>query len=276
MKKIIIDKYEINTTKLDKKFLIISDIHYSSKKDKDVLDKVYAKIKDNFYDYILIPGDFINNARIDDEDIFLDFIANLGKIAPIIMSVGNHDTALGKGKKKTYCLNEDLFNKIKAIKHVHLLDNDSYKKDNIRFIGLTLPLDYYRYHENKNYFKRYVNNIFKSVPKTTYNILLCHSPVFFEDEKLIKEVPFLDNISLVISGHMHGGLVPRFLRKKMKGKGFVDPFHSLIPKRSYGFYHLSNDKRVVISSGVLKFPSNSYVGFFNRFYDIELVELILK
>ena len=276
MKKIIIDKYEINTTNLDKKFLIISDIHYSSKKDKEVLDKVFEKIKDNFYDYILIPGDFINNARIDDEDIFLEFIDRLSKIAPVIMSVGNHDMALGRGKKKTYCFNEDLFNKIKAIKHVHLLDNDTYKKDNIRFIGLTLPLDYYRYHENKNYFKRYVNNIFKSVPKTTYNILLCHSPVFFEDEKLISEVPFLDNIPLIISGHMHGGLVPRCLRKKMKGKGFVDPFHSLIPKRSYGFYHLNNEKRVVISSGVLKFPSNSYVGFFNRFYDMELVELILK
>ena len=74
MKKIIIDKYEINTTNLDKKFLIISDIHYSSKKDKIVLDKVFDRIKDNFYDYILIPGDFINNARIDDEDIFLEFI----------------------------------------------------------------------------------------------------------------------------------------------------------------------------------------------------------
>ena len=252
MKKIIIDKYEINTTKLNKKILIMSDIHYSNKKDKTLLDKIYNEIKDNSYDYILIPGDFINNARIDDEDIFVEFISNISKIAPVILSVGNHDTALGSGKKKIYCLNEDLFNKIKAIKHVHLLDNDTYKKDDIRFIGLTLPLDYYKYHENKNYFKRYVNNIFKSVPKTTYNILLCHSPVFFEDEKLMSEVPLLDNVSLIVSGHMHGGLVPRFLRKKMKGKGFIDPFHSLIPKRSYGFYHLNNDKRVVISSGILK------------------------
>ena len=93
MKKIIIDKYEINTTNLDKKFLIISDIHYSSKKDKIVLDKVFDRIKDNFYDYILIPGDFINNARIDDEDIFLEFIDRLSRIAPVIMSIGNHDTA---------------------------------------------------------------------------------------------------------------------------------------------------------------------------------------
>lgn len=276
MKKIIIDKYEINTTKLNKKILIISDIHYSSKKDKVVLDRVLDKIKNSTYDYILIPGDFVNNARIEDEDIFINFIEMLSNIAPVIISIGNHDTALGKGKKKTYYLNENLFDKIKSIKHVHLLDNDSYKKDNIRFIGLTLPLDYYKYHENKNYFKRYVNNIFKSVPKTAYNILLCHSPVFFEDEKLINEVPFLDNISLVVSGHMHGGLVPRCLRKKMKGKGFVDPFHSLIPKRSYGFYHLNNDKKVVICPGVLKFPSNSRIGFFNRFYDIELVELTLK
>ena len=276
MKKIIFDKYEINTTKLDKKLLIMSDIHYCSKKDKNLLDRVYNAIKDKSYDYILIPGDFINNSKVDDEDVFVDFIKDISLIAPVILSIGNHDIALGWGRTKTYCLNEELFNKIKSIKNVHLLDNDTYKKDNIRFIGLTLPLDYYRYHENKNFFMRYTNNIFKSVPKTTYNILLCHSPVFFEDSKMIKEVPFLENISLVISGHLHAGLVPRCLRKKMKGKGFVDPFHAFFPKRCYGFHHLNDGKKVAISSAIQKFPSNSFLGHFNRFYDIELVELYLK
>ena len=74
MKKIIIDKYEINTTKINKKLLIISDIHYSNKKDKAVLDKVLDKVKNNTYDYILIPGDFVNNARIEDEDIFINLV----------------------------------------------------------------------------------------------------------------------------------------------------------------------------------------------------------
>ncbi len=180
MRKVIIDKYEVNNTKLDKKLLVLSDIHYCSKKDQEVLDLIIDSIKGNKYDYILIPGDFINNSKIEDEDIFINFLSELALIAPVIISIGNHDVALGSHNKKTYWLNEELFAKIKSIKHVHLLDNETYKKDNIRFVGLTLPLDYYKYHENKNYFKRYTNNIFKSLPKTTYNILLCHSPIFLK------------------------------------------------------------------------------------------------
>ena len=275
MRKVIIDKYEINTTKLDKKLLIISDIHYCSKKDKDVLDLIWNNIHSNDYDFVLIPGDFINNSKIEDEGIFLSFLTNLASIATVIMSIGNHDIALGVHNKKTYWYNEDLFNKIKSIKHVHLLDNDSYKKDGIRFVGLTLPLDYYKYHENKNYFMRYTNNNFKSLPKTTYNILLCHSPRFFEDEKIMNEVPLLDNVSLIVSGHLHAGLVPRKLRKTFKGKGFVDPNHALAPKRCYGFHHMK-DKKIAISAAINKFPSNSTLGKLNRFYAIELMEINLK
>lgn len=275
MRKVIIDKYEINTTKLGKKLLIISDIHYCSKKDKEVLDLIWNNIKDNGYDFILIPGDFINNSKIDDEEIFLSFLTNLASVAPVVLSIGNHDIALGVHNKKTYWCNDNLFNKIKSIKHVHLLDNDFYKKDGIRFIGLTLPLDYYKYHENKNYFMRYTNNNFKSLPKTTYNILLCHSPRFFEDEKIMSEVPLLDNVSLIVSGHLHAGLVPRKMRKTFKGKGFVDPNHALVPKRCYGFHHMK-DKKIAISSAVNKFPSNSSLGKLNRFYAIELMEINLK
>ena len=275
MRKVIFDEYNVVNTKLDKKLLVMSDIHYCSKKDKEVLDLIINSINDKKYDYILIPGDFINNSKIEDEDIFVNFLEDLAKIAPVIMSIGNHDVALGVHNKKTYWLNEELFSKIRSIKHIHLLDNEIYKKDNIRFIGLTLPLDYYKYHENKNYFMRYTNNIFKSVSKTTYNILLCHSPVFFEDQKIMKEVPLLDNISLIISGHLHAGLVPRKFRKKFKGKGFVDPSHALCPRRCYGFHHLG-DKKLAISCAVNKFPSNSSLGKLNRFFAIELLEINLK
>ncbi|MBR3523390.1 MAG: metallophosphoesterase [Bacilli bacterium] len=275
MRKVTIDKYEVNATKLDKKLLVVSDIHYCSKKDSEVLDLIWNAIKDNKYDYILIPGDFINNSKIEDEEIFISFLTNLASVAPVILSIGNHDIALGKHNHKTYWYNEDLFNKIKSIKHVHLLDNDIYKKDGIRFIGLTLPLDYYKYHENKNYFMRYTNNNFKSLSKTYYNILLCHSPRFFEDEKMIREVPLLDNISLIVSGHLHAGLVPRKMRKTFKGKGFVDPNHFLCPKRCYGFHHLK-DKKIAISPAINKFPSSIFLGKLNRFYAIELMEITLK
>ena len=65
-------------------------------------------------------------------------------------------------KEHLYDFNEELYNKIKKIKKVYVLDNEVYTDGNIRFIGLTLPVDfYYKYGENKNYVMRYVNNKFK-------------------------------------------------------------------------------------------------------------------
>ena len=54
MRKVIIDKYEVNNTKLDKKLLVLSDIHYCSKKDQEVLDLIIDGIKGNKYAYILM------------------------------------------------------------------------------------------------------------------------------------------------------------------------------------------------------------------------------
>lgn len=276
MKKVIIENYDINITKLNKKILVISDIHYTSTKDKKILDKILDRLNNYTCDYILIPGDFIDTSKILDEDVLINFLTKLGELAKVIISLGNHDISVRKNGHKVYYFNAELFEKIKNIKNVHLLDNEIYKDGNIRFIGLTLPLDYYSYHENKNYFKRFTNNTFKSVSNKTYNILLCHSPIFFEDEQMIKEVNMLDNISLIVSGHIHAGLVPRFLRNKLHGKGIVNPFHKLWPKRCYGYYSIG-DKKLIITPGVTKISAgNGILTHFNFLFDIEMTEINLK
>lgn len=276
MKKIIIENYDISLTKLDKKILVISDIHYTSIKDRKVLEKILNKLNNYTCDYILMPGDLIDTSKILDEDIFIDFLTKLGNIAKVIISLGNHDVSVRKNGHKVYYFNDELFSKIKRIKNVYILDNEIYKDGNIRFIGLTLPLDYYSYHENRNYFKRFTNNTFKSITNKTYNILLCHSPIFFEDEQMIKEVSLLDNINLIVSGHIHAGLVPRCLRKKLKGKGIVNPFHKFWPKRCYGFYSVA-DKKIIITPGVTKISAgNKFLIHFNFLFDIEMTEINLK
>lgn len=280
MKKITIDSYSIKNTKLDKRILVISDIHYSSKKDQDRLNELLSFLENYKCDYLVMPGDFINSAIISDEDIFLGFLRLLAKSKKIIMGIGNHDVTIYNKKtklkkEKLFYINDNLFNEIKKIKNVHLLDNETYQTDGIKFIGLTLPSDYYKYNENKNYFKRYTNNNFKELSTKYYNILLCHTPICFEDEKVFDEVKLLSNVSLIISGHMHAGLVPRCFREKLKGKGFVNPMHKFFPKRCYGF-HLIKDKKIVISPGICKFSSNTLFRFLNFMYDKELVEINLE
>ena len=42
------------------------------------------------------------------------------------------------------------------------------------------------------------------------------------------------NIDLILCGHMHGGLVPKFMRHQDHGGGIVGPYASILPKHSYG------------------------------------------
>ena len=69
--------------------------------------------------------------------------------------------------------------------------------------------------------------------------------------------------------------MPRFLRKILKGKGFVTPFRTFFPKNNcYGLINI-NDKKMIISSGILKFSSNTKYKIFNFLFDTEMLEINL-
>ena len=173
-----------------------------------------------------------------------------------------------------YYKNEQLFKKISDIKNVVLLDNDVLEESGIRFIGLTLPNDYYNYRENENYFMRYINNVFEEPPTNLYNIILCHSPLCIQD-RIIKDVNLFNKANLIISGHTHSAITPRFLRKKLNGRGIITPNKAFFPKtNNYGLIDLK-DKKLVISSGILKFSSNTIFRYFNFLFDTEMIELNL-
>ena len=56
-----------------------------------------------------------------------------------------------------------------------------------------------------------------NVKRGKYNILLSHSPIDICNEEYLKD----SNIDLVLCGHMHGGVLPNFLRKKIKNGGIT-------------------------------------------------------
>lgn len=273
MNKIVIEKHTVENSKVNKKILVISDIHFSSKKDQKRLDKLIKYLKNYTCDYICIPGDFINNGIVADEDVFVSFIAKLAEITKVIISLGNHDTMLLE-HDRIYYKNEQLFKKICNIKNVKLLDNDVYETSGIRFIGLTLPNDYYNYGENGNYLMRYTNNVFDTPPKNLYNIVLCHSPLCINKDIIDKTMLF-KNTNLIITGHTHSCLTPRFLRRFLKGKGFATPYRTFFPKYNcYGEVNF-NKVKMIISSGVLKFSSNTKYKNFNFLFDVEMLEINL-
>lgn len=264
--------YDIENN-FNKKILLLTDIHYYSKKNIKKLNKVLDSIEDDL-DYICISGDFIDCGKIKDCELFVDWLNKLSKKAFVLISLGGHDI-ISTHKDKTYYYNNELYSAIKKISNVKLLDNTTYEDNEIRFIGITLPLDYYyKYNENRNYFKRYINNTYGEY-KNKYNILLCHTPInvtSYNDE----DINLLNCIDMTLCGHMHAGIVPKFLRKIFKGRGIFSPAgKGMFPKNAYGY--IKNKKNnIIISSGVTKASNSNPFKFTDVFFDIELTYINIK
>ena len=246
MGRIIEKNYDIDA-KLNKKIVVISDIHYYNKKIVKKLNKILDKIKLINPDYICIPGDLIDEAKIYDKEYLIEWLTNLGKICKVIISVGNHELFITKKHIPTF--NAGLIEQIKLIPNIKYLDNDIYSDCGINFIGITLPFEYYyKVNENKEYFINFFNEKMSRIDNK-YNILLCHSPICIADEEVFKKLKIASRLDLVLSGHMHGGITPNFLKKILKGKGIISPRRKLFEKNCYGLKKIDKTN-FVISSGV--------------------------
>lgn len=259
--KIINKIYNIESN-LNKKIVLISDIHYSNKKDIKDLNYILDDIKKIKPDYICIPGDTTDKSNIKDEEYFINWLKKLSKISKVIISIGNHEFYVNKYKKQ-FGLNKTLLEKISNIENIYLLDNKNTIIDNINFIGLTLPIEYYNEKEINDFSK-----CLKSVKtyKKYYNILLCHSPIDICDYKILKD----KNINLILCGHMHGGIVPNFMRKIFKNRGLISPYKKLFPKIAYGYLKIKNTN-IIISSGIKVIPYR----LINKFFSSEIVSINL-
>ena len=259
--KIINKVYNIESN-LNKKIVLISDIHYSNKKDINKLNYILDNIKKLKPNYICIPGDIIDESNIEDEKDFIRWLKKLSKISKVIISIGNHEFYINK-HKNIFGLNKVFLEKISSIENVYLLDNKNIVIDNINFIGITLPLEYYG-EKNIESVNKYLNKI--KLYKKYYNILLCHSTLNICNSKILKD----KNIDLILCGHMHGGIVPNFMRKIFKNRGFISPNKKLFPKITYGYLKIGNTN-IIISSGIKVIPYR----LIDKFFRSEIVNINL-
>ena len=245
-KNAVLTEYTVNAPRLSRPMTIAlaADIH-----ERDA-DDVLMLIKQAKPDIIAVAGDTfermsdVENRRTDEERphlwtviaaniaFFINFVlktlfvrknvavpenavrflSEAVKIAPVYLSLGNHDEIL---------LPEDI--EFLDRQGICLLDNSDecfdWHGDKIRIGGLSLNAD-------GEWLERYARS-------DGYHILLCHKPEYYDD--LIAEKP----IELVLSGHNHGGQV------RMFGRGLVSSAARLLPKYDKGLF----DGRMVVSAG---------------------------
>lgn len=122
-----------------------------------------------------------------------------GKLAPVFMSVGNHEWYFSEEDKQ-----------VMAHSGVILLDNQDVLWKEIRIGGLSPAAD--------------LQWLESFSGKSGFKILLCHHPEYFR--RFLRE----KSIDLILSGHAHGGQI------RLGNQGIFSPGQGFFPRYTRGLY----------------------------------------
>ena len=275
-----IKNYKINSIKKNigkSKITMFSDIQYAANFKLTILNDIIKLSKESNPDYICIPGDILDDVdvinEVEERDILIAWLKCLSNIAKVIISIGNHDIMHQVDNKWELNMNDMWFNDVKRLSNVVLLDNSIYEDKKIRFIGFNPSFSHYeKDKEDIISFLIEINIAFNSVlSNDLYNIMLCHTPTNIFKDFIIDNTPILKNIDLVLSGHIHGGLVPPIIERLWDGnKGFIDPQLQLFPEIARGLIR-TNGMTGIISTGITKLgPSTGLLAKMNCLYPMNI------
>lgn len=167
------------------KMVIVSDFHLGVYKDDGFLRRIVAKINDENPDFVVIPGDFINNPTQKQlEKMFLS-LSNLKM--PVYAVTGNHDSEL-----PGHFSSDEVRAALTGL--VRNVDNkvDVFKKGgvSVRIYGLS------DLSEGKSDY-----SVLDGMDNSEFNLLLTHNPD--SAYALPDDCP----VNLMVSGHTHGGQI---------------------------------------------------------------------
>lgn len=223
------------------KIVFISDFHSHNKKNygKRILDEI-SKIMP---DIIVLGGDMITAQMKDNTHMTAEFINSLCDVAPVYYGMGNHERGLFELEEKFGDMWDDYLSQLNLGDRLILLNNNS---SVINKGGTTINI--YGIELYKNHYKRFfgikptdndIKEMLGDIDKDKFNILIAHTPEFFEEYASW-------GADLVLSGHVHGGLV-----QIPKIGGVINPKLRLFPKYDYGEYTSKNNKtKMILSNGL--------------------------
>ncbi len=245
--------------KKDIKIAAISDIHYSQLVTPKVLESILFKLNSLNPDYIAIIGDLLDSIDVlqDEklENILLDFIDRLSILAPLIISLGNHDISTKKDGKWIFGWAGSFWGKVAAMPNVTIVDNDVYQDDKVFISGYTQPFDFY-YKDKKEHIPVMISSL-ESAKEKLLNpvvalprICMIHSPYQLTTPVIAK---YFKDYDILLSGHMHEGMVLPILDDIVKcNYGLIAPSKFLFPKNVRGTVRTDNGQYLIISGGITK------------------------
>lgn len=216
---------------MGKRIVQVSDLHRRTFGRNN--EKLIEAVRQQKPDVIAVTGDLVSR-NVTDLTKAEQLLAALRQIAPIVMCLGNHELDL---PPELFAAYREMLKK----QDVLLLDNDTAELNGVRFAGLTLTHEHYK---NGDSYRNLRTCTAKDVSDAlgdcqTGTVLLAHNPLFFE--------AYAEwGADLVLSGHVHGGVV----RLPVLG-GILSPERKFFPKYDKGVFRLKQSI-MVVSGGLGK------------------------
>ena len=236
--KIDITEYSIINEKIptefnDFKIVQLSDFH--SKGYGGTTDKIIEEIKNINPDIVVMTGDMISWDIKNIEELE-KLIKALVSIFPVYYINGNHEQLAEILNTKKY---EKFINEIRQLGVVTI--NDSFIQvskgiESINLYEIDIPLDEVKgmYIDESKINENYIENTLGIIDSTKFNILLAHNPLFIDEYSKW-------GADLVLSGHMHGGVV----RIPFINKGIMSPEKGVFPKYDAGEFEIENTTMII-------------------------------
>lgn len=232
-----IEDEEIPDAFLGSRIVLLSDLHNDTFGEDNT--RLLQAIDSEKPDYIMIAGDLLVKAKKLYTANTVTLLKELAKKYPVYYAPGNHEEELERQFLEAGAYQAFIQNITEA--GVHYLVNESVylekAGEKIRVTGLHLEKKYF-----PKFYKRVdleTGELNKKIGerKQEYTILLAHNPIYFP-------VYARWGANLVLSGHVHGGVVILpFLG------GVLSTTFELFPKYDYGLFKYGKAK-MVLSKGL--------------------------
>ena len=195
----------------DKTIALVSDMHLQNNFNEDFYKDLLNMLDNINPNYITLCGDYFGRgngkAGFDNPEArahMLRYLYAFREIAPVIMSLGNHDIRRFHDEEKRMAFRslEDT--------DIYPIDNTNTIIDDMNFMAYmttkwAYPADRIIKIKEKMILKDIENTNFV-IDNNRMNILLSHLPNIIYDKYLMKKAKDLYKYDLVLSGHHHGGM----------------------------------------------------------------------